>query len=403
MNKSVLVRDLSDADVAWLDENKPAGWSRNDFLKDLIARQRDAGPNTVPADTQGDDQKIRYVDLFAGIGGFRCGMTAAGAKCVFTNEWDKFAQKTYKAWYGSEDFSSGDIREAATQALIPKDFEILCGGFPCQPFSLAGVSKKNSLGRLHGFEDEKQGNLFFAITDIIDTHRPPVVFLENVPHLKSHDKGNTWRVIKQELEDRRYEVFADIVSADRWVPQKRQRFFIVCFDRDVFGPRESIGFSFPDYRPNRMPRLGDILEAKPGREFMLSDALWKYLKDYRKKHEAKGNGFGCSVFGPDDVTRTISARYHKDGSEVLIQQPRWRNPRKLTPTEAIKLMGFDEKYARLFGHEDGFPQIVSPTQTWRQCGNAVVPAVVEAIGTQIVTLLNDKISEGRLRTSQTNQ
>ena len=263
--------------------------------------------------------------------------------------------------------------------------DILCAGFPCQPFSLAGVSKKKSLGRSHGFDDESQGNLFFSIMDIVDKKKPPVLFLENVKNLRSHDKGNTWKVICHEIESRGYVIYDKVIDAQKWVPQHRERVFIVCFDKSVFGKKENIDFKFPEYSSDEKITLEDILlETSPDKKYMLSDKLWKYLQDYAAKHKAKGNGFGYGLFGKNDIARTLSARYHKDGSEILIKQARWQNPRRLTPAEAMKLMGFQYKYAELFGHEDGFPQVVSDTQAYRQFGNAVVPLVVEAIGTQIV-------------------
>jgi DNA (cytosine-5)-methyltransferase 1 len=392
VGRNVLIRDLSEDDIAWLDANTPLGCSRNEFLKELIAKSREPIPQFALFDPHAAVTETiagvspKFIDLFAGIGGFRIGMGAAGGTCVFTNEWDKYAQRTYSSWFGDDHLFAGDIRSQEVLQHIP-DHDILCAGFPCQPFSIAGVSKKNSLGRLHGFEDEKQGNLFFAITSIIDEHRPPVALLENVKNLRSHDKGNTWRVIKSELERRDYVVFDKIIDAKGWVPQHRERIFIVCFDRKIFGNKEDIDFNFPEPPEQRPPVLGDVLEEEPESKYMLSDKLWKYLKDYRAKHEKKGNGFGYGLFDKTQTTRTLSARYYKDGSEILISQPGWRNPRRLTPREAMRLMGFTDSYAARFGFSDGFPIAVSDTQAYKQFGNAVVPLVIEAIGKEVLRVI----------------
>lgn len=389
MSRDLLIRDLPAEDVAWIGAAKPVGVTQNEFLRDLVRRAREDSTQPslfdmpLPPKIVHGHIPFRFIDLFAGIGGFRSALTALGGECVFTSEWDKYAVRTYRSWFGSEDIYTDDIRELDA-AAIP-DHDILCAGFPCQPFSLAGVSKKNSLGRLHGFDDLDQGNLFFSIMRIVDTKRPPVMILENVKNLRSHDRGNTWQVIRQSIEDRGYVLFSDVIDARSWVPQHRERIFIVCFDSRLFGREEQIGFEFPEEPSEPAPKLGSILEAEaPERKYMLSDKLWKYLRDYAEKHRARGNGFGYSCFGPDDVARTLSARYYKDGSEILIRQRGWKNPRRLTPREAMHLMGFDSKYAKIFGHEHGFPQVVSDTQAYRQFGNAVVPHVVEAVGSKVV-------------------
>lgn len=390
MTRDLLIRDLPPEDIAWIGKARPLGMTQNEFLQEIVRTAR-VGPMQPTLFDGAVHPKIihghlpfKFIDLFAGIGGFRSAMTAIGGECIFTSEWDKYAAKTYRAWYGDAHIHTGDIRDINPAREIP-DHDVLCGGFPCQPFSLAGVSKKNSLGRLHGFDDLDQGNLFFAIMNIVDVKRPPVMILENVKNLRSHDGGNTWTVIKECIESRNYVVYDKVIDAQAWVPQHRERIFIVCFDRNVFGSASQIGFEFPDAVESDPPKLGKVLdENAPERKYMLSDKLWGYLQDYRAKHEAKGNGFGYSVFGAGDVARTISARYHKDGSEILIKQKGWKNPRRLTPKEAMRLMGFDEKYSILFGHEHEFPQVVSDTQAYRQFGNAVVPHVVEAVGKKVV-------------------
>jgi DNA (cytosine-5)-methyltransferase 1 len=372
----------------WIAKKKPNSASQNEFLLAALrsAMHQDVGPflfeSVTPAvvQTRHAVGTFRFIDLFAGIGGFRIGMTLNGGQCVFTSEWDRWAQKTYAAWYGDHkiwgDINAPDL-DLATD--IP-DHDVLCGGFPCQPFSIAGVSKKNSLGVAHGFADKKQGNLFFRICDIVDAKRPPVLFLENVKNLRSHDKGNTWAVIRSELERRNYKVFAETIDAQSWVPQHRERIFIVCFDKAEFG--ENPPFEFPK-PPTITPRLGDVLEAKPDAKYTLTDHLWNYLQRYAEKHREKGNGFGFGLVNAESITRTISARYYKDGSEILIEQ-KGRNPRRLMPREAAKLMGYGDDYAAFFGHPGGFPIVVSDTQAYRQFGNSVVPKVVEAIGREIV-------------------
>ena len=326
---------------------------------------------------------FRFIDLFAGIGGLRLGFEAIGGKCVFTSEWDKFAQQTYLRNFpdGDDHVMAGDIAPyGKNPSLIPK-FDVLLAGFPCQPFSLAGVSKKNSLGRKHGFDDVKQGNLFFEIERILRHHRPAAFLLENVKHLQRHDQGRTFEVIRRTLQDELgYKISWRVVSAAPWVPQKRERVFIAGF-------REEVGFSFDDFGKmippeTGWPKLGSVLQThnEVDSKYTLTPKLWQYLQDYRAKHESAGNGFGYSLFGKKDVTRTLSARYHKDGSEILIAQ-RGTRPRRLTPTECARLMGF-EHGTRTWD----IP--VSDTQAYRQFGNAVVVPVVEAVARYMEPALN---------------
>ena len=334
-----------------------------------------------PAATQ--NGRFRFIDLFAGIGGLRRGFESEGGECVFTSEWDTHAVRTYNANFRDGAPIWGDITQMVP-AEIP-DHDILLGGFPCQPFSLAGVSKKNSLGRAHGFLDKAQGTLFFNVLSILKAKQPAGFLLENVKNLKSHDGGRTYMVIRGALEELGYQVVDRIIDSRPWVPQRRERIFLVGFKRHV-------KFSFDDLTvPRQGPTLGTILHAagEPpeghftkhvrGRtvvddRYTLSDHLWKYLQDYAAKHRAAGNGFGCSVFGKDDVARTLSARYHKDGSEILIAQ-RGKNPRRLTPRECARLMGFDRPY-RL---PHLIPETMSDTQAYRQFGNSVVVPIVEEI------------------------
>jgi DNA (cytosine-5)-methyltransferase 1 len=323
--------------------------------------------------------RFRFIDLFAGIGGFRIALSAIGGRCVFTSEWDKHSQATYRAWFGHQ--PNGDIN-AIEPADIP-DHDILAAGFPCQPFSLAGVSKKVSLGQAHGFKCQRQGNLFFRICDIAAVKRPGILLLENVKNLRSHDEGRTWAVITSELDSLGYEVHSQIIDARGWVPQHRERIFLVCFDRKRYGT--SVNFQFPT-SPKKGPVLESILEQDVDAKYVLSQHLWNYLQAYAEKHRKAGNGFGFGLVGPRDVARTLSARYHKDGSEILVKRGSGR-PRRLTPRECARLMGYSEKVARRFGFRNGFPTVVSDTQAYRQFGNSVVPAVVEAIAKQIAPII----------------
>lgn len=314
--------------------------------------------------------RFTFIDLFAGIGGFRLAFQKHQGKCVFSSEWDKHSQKTYEANFGEVPF--GDIT-AIDERIIP-DHDILLGGFPCQPFSLAGVSKKNSLGRSHGFLDDTQGTLFFDIARILEAKRPKAFLLENVKNLRSHDKGRTFKVITETLEKLGYWTFNQIIDARDYVPQHRERIFIVGYDKNRFPEKPE--FQFPE-KPELNLAFGDILENNPNEKYTLSDKLWNYLQNYAKKHKAKGNGFGYGLTNLDGVSRTMSARYHKDGSEILIPQGKSKNPRRLTPNEAKKLMGFPESYKiQNIG--------VSDTQLYRQFGNSVAVPVVTAVGKELI-------------------
>ena len=270
---------------------------------------------------------VRFIDLFCGIGGFRIAFERAGGRCVFSSDYDKFSQQTYEANFGER--PHGDIHSVAVADIPAHD--ILCGGFPCQPFSIAGVSKKLSLGRKHGFEDVKQGNLFFSIADILDFHRPAAFVLENVKNLKGHDGGKTFDIIHRTLtEALGYTVYHKIIDAQSVVPQHRERIFIVGF-------REWRYFEFPQF-PADGPKLGSILEPKPDPKYTLSDHLWNYLQNYAAKHRAAGNGFGFGLVTEHDIARTLSGRYHKDGSEILIAQNGGRIPRRLLFAENGRAM-----------------------------------------------------------------
>jgi DNA (cytosine-5)-methyltransferase 1 len=317
---------------------------------------------------------FNFIDLFAGIGGFRLAFQEQKGKCVFTSEWDRNAQKTYEANFGEIPF--GDITKIDERSI--PDHDILLGGFPCQPFSIAGVSKKNSLGRSHGFLDLTQGTLFFDIARIIKEKRPKAFLLENVKNLKSHDKGRTFVIIENTLKDLGYQVFIQIIDAKNYVPQHRERIYIVGFSRDYF--KEDLDFKFPE-PPKEEQAFIKILDPDPADKYTLTPNLWKYLQDYAAKHKAAGNGFGFGMTPLDGVSRTLSARYYKDGSEILISQGKDRIPRRLTPEECRSLMGFPKDFViRNIG--------VSDMQLYRQFGNSVVVPVLRALAAEIKKVLS---------------
>lgn len=328
-------------------------------------------------------EEFSFVDLFAGIGGMRKGFESIGGKCIYTNEWDKSCRKTYAANFELDHEITGDISKIDEKDIPEHD--VLLAGFPCQPFSIAGVSKKHSLGKPHGFKDKTQGTLFFDLARIVRYHEPSAILLENVKNLTSHDGGKTWQVIKDTLRELGYYFDERIIDAKAFVPQHRERIFIAGFRKDM-------GFDFSELKlPEKhlWPKLKTILHPEDGSEedeppytsgelakvndkYTLSDKLWTYLQGYAEKHRKKGNGFGFGLFGPDDIARTLSARYYKDGSEILIKQT-GKNPRRLTPRECSRLMGFDKP-----GQSD-FVIPVSDTQAYKQFGNAVAVPVVESV------------------------
>lgn len=355
--------------------------------------------------TSGD---FTFIDLFAGIGGTRMGFERNGGHCTFTSEWDESAQRTYRANYPSENHTMiGDIRQVTAEGrwdLLPAH-DVLVAGFPCQPFSIAGVSKKNSLGRAHGFACEAQGTLFFDIARIIQERQPHAFLLENVKNLMSHDKGNTFRVIKDVLEnDLGYKIFPRVVDAKGFVPQHRERIYIVGF-------REQVNFTWDDFNaPDPSAKtMKDILhghvsgeepeepytEAKKPKvnsKYTLSDKLWNYLQGYAKKHQEKGNGFGFGLVGPSSTTRTLSARYYKDGSEILVDQGKNKNPRRLTPRECARLMGFDTAGRK-------FRIVAADTPAYKQFGNSVVVPVIA----EIARIMKPHVMELKLRAEQKNK
>jgi DNA (cytosine-5)-methyltransferase 1 len=320
-----------------------------------------------------------FIDLFAGIGGMRMGFEAAGGRCVFTSEWNPFARRTYAANFGDAGAIAGDIREQ-DEDEVP-DHDVLVAGFPCQPFSIAGVSKKNALGRPHGFACETQGTLFFDVARIIAAKRPLAFLLENVKNLVNHDRGRTFRVIRQTLEEELgYSISWRVIDAAHFVPQHRERILILGF-------REDCKFDLADVKlPEAAPKLRAVLHPEDSNEppenpytlaprgqvnpkYTLSNKLWAYLQAYAEKHRAAGNGFGFGMVDGDSIARTLSARYYKDGSEILVSRGRSENPRRLTPRECARLMGFP----------DSFRIPVSDTQAYKQFGNSVAVPVIATV------------------------
>lgn len=316
-------------------------------------------------------KNFTFIDLFAGIGGMRLAFEGAGGRCVYSSEWNKYSQQTYQANF--HDMPDGDITKVDA-ASIP-DHDILVAGFPCQPFSIAGVSKKQSLGRATGFEDKTQGTLFFDVCRILKEKRPKAFMLENVKNLCSHDHGRTFTVIRESLDELDYEVFYKVLDGQAFVPQHRERILIVGFDRKRYNT-ENIAFEFNIVPKQPKPVMSDILEPEPDSRYTLTDKLWNYLQHYADKHHAAGNGFGYGIAPIDGVSRTLSARYYKDGSEILIAQD-GKNPRRLTPRECARLQGFPESFV--------IP--VSDTQAYKQFGNSVVVPLMTAVAKLIVAEL----------------
>ncbi len=370
----------------WKRDDEPAREAVLKVLRMTVDAKRP--PEGSPA--------FSFIDLFAGIGGLRKAMESIGGRCVFTSEWDRFAQQTYDANYKDNRPIEGDIREVDADSI--PEHQVLVAGFPCQPFSIAGVSKKNALGRAHGFADETQGTLFFDVLRILQHHRPAAFLLENVKNLRSHDKGRTFEVVMRKLRDELGYFVPEprVIDAAHFVPQHRERIVIVGFRKDV--PFSFDDISLPPYGNKRMR---DILHPEDGTEdpeghftlgndatvndkYTLTDKLWAYLQNYAAKHKAKGNGFGFGLVDGDSIARTLSARYYKDGSEILVSRGEGMNPRRLTPRECARLMGYPEDF-----------QIpVSDTQAYKQFGNSVaVPVFAEvarAMGPHIRHLIEEE-------------
>lgn len=394
------------AEVAGFKVRTIRRWERG------VTRPRQSAINKMLAHSKAAGAPpFTFIDLFAGIGGMRRGFEAIGGKCVYTSEYNKYAVETYKANYACDHEVADDITKIHASAIPAHD--VLLAGFPCQPFSIAGVSKKNALNMPHGFRCESQGTLFFDLARIIEHHKPYAFLLENVKNLVNHDKGQTFKIIFKTLsEDLNYNLTlkrgVKVIDARAWVPQHRERIFIVGFrDRNDFTFEN---MPLPD--PCEGPKLSAILHPEDGTEtaeghytcgknaqvsdkYTLSDKLWTYLQAYAEKHRKRGNGFGFGLVGPDDVARTLSARYYKDGSEILIRQD-GKNPRRLTPRECARLMGFDAP------GQSSFKIPVSDVQAYRQFGNAVAVPVVEAIAQHMKPYLGYGLESG-YQTGQTDK
>ena len=348
-----------------------AGQTVQDCVAGTIMQFLNRQKQTIP-----EKADFTFIDLFAGIGGMRLAYESVGGHCVYSSEWEKYCQQTYFVNFGEQ--PDGDITKVDAGSI--PDHDILVAGFPCQPFSIAGVSKKNSLGRATGFEDKTQGTLFFDVCRILKTKRPKAFMLENVKNLCSHDHGRTFKVILESLEELDYEVFYKILDGQNFVPQHRERIVIVGFDRKRFGNAISFNFNIAPINPK--PVMEDILEKDVAARYTLSDKLWQYLQKYAKKHKAAGNGFGYGIAPRDGISRTLSARYYKDGSEILIEQV-GQNPRRLTPRECARIQGFP----------DTFKIAVSDTQAYRQFGNSVVVPLMSAVAELVVNKLNDLVED----------
>lgn len=368
MAKQVHIRVEDEVYEALAGYSTDKGQSMQDCISSAI-KQMLVKVKEVPAHTK---EQYTFIDLFAGIGGMHIAYEFAGARCVYANEWNKYSQQTYYANFGIQ--PDDDITKVVAEDI--PDHDILVAGFPCQPFSIAGVSKKQSLGRATGFEDKTQGTLFFDVCRILKAKRPKAFMLENVKNLCSHDRGRTFKVIQESLAELNYKVFYQILDGKAYVPQHRERIVIVGFDMERYG--EDINFEFVLEQDNKQPVMKDILETDVSDKYTLSDKLWSYLQNYAAKHKAAGNGFGYGIAPLDGVSRTLSARYYKDGSEILIAQD-GRNPRRLTPRECARLQGFP----------DSFKIPVSDTQAYKQFGNSVVVPLMAEVAKLVVGKLEE--------------
>ena len=368
MAKQVHIRVEDEVYEALTGYSADKGQSMQDCISSAI-KQMLVKVKEVPDHAK---EQYTFIDLFAGIGGMHIAYASAGARCVYSNEWNKYSQQTYYANFGIQ--PDDDITKVVAEDI--PDHDILVAGFPCQPFSIAGVSKKQSLGRATGFEDKTQGTLFFDVCRILKAKRPKAFMLENVKNLCSHDRGRTFKVIQESLAELNYKVFFQILDGKAYVPQHRERIVIVGFDMERYG--EDINFEFALEPDVRQPVMRDILETDVSDKYTLSDKLWTYLQNYAAKHKAAGNGFGYGIAPLDGISRTISARYYKDGSEILIAQE-GKNPRRLTPRECARLQGFP----------DSFKIPVSDTQAYKQFGNSVVVPLMAEVAKLVVGKLEE--------------
>ena len=368
MAKQVHIRVEDEVYEALTGYSADKGQSMQDCISSAI-KQMLVKVKDVPTHPK---EQYTFIDLFAGIGGMHIAYASAGARCVYSNEWNKYSQQTYYANFGIQ--PDDDITKVVAEDI--PDHDILVAGFPCQPFSIAGVSKKQSLGRATGFEDKTQGTLFFDVCRILKAKRPKAFMLENVKNLCSHDRGRTFKVIQESLAELNYKVFFQILDGKAYVPQHRERIVIVGFDMERYG--EDINFEFSLEPKDQQPVMRDILETDVNDKYTLSDKLWIYLQNYAAKHKAAGNGFGYGIAPLDGISRTISARYYKDGSEILIAQE-GKNPRRLTPRECARLQGFP----------DSFKIPVSDTQAYKQFGNSVVVPLMAEVAKLVVAKLEE--------------
>lgn len=368
MAKQVHIRVEDEVYEALTGYSADKGQSMQDCISSAI-KQMLVKVKEVPTHAK---EQYTFIDLFAGIGGMHIAYASAGARCVYSNEWNKYSQQTYYANFGIQ--PDDDITKVVAEDI--PDHDILVAGFPCQPFSIAGVSKKQSLGRATGFEDKTQGTLFFDVCRILKAKRPKAFMLENVKNLCSHDRGRTFKVIQESLAELNYKVFFQILDGKAYVPQHRERIVIVGFDMERYG--EEINFEFALEPGKKQPVMRDILETDVSDKYTLSDKLWIYLQNYAAKHKAAGNGFGYGIAPLDGISRTISARYYKDGSEILIAQE-GKNPRRLTPRECARLQGFP----------DSFKIPVSDTQAYKQFGNSVVVPLMAEVAKLVVGKLEE--------------
>lgn len=367
MSKQVHLRIDDCVYDALTDYTSKTGRSVQDSVSNAIIQMLDKQNKTTQK--KGD---FTFIDLFAGIGGMRLAFQANGGCCIYSNEWNKYCQQTYFANFGEQ--PDGDITKVNADDI--PDHDILVAGFPCQPFSIAGVSKKNSLGRATGFEDKTQGTLFFDVCRILKAKRPKAFMLENVKNLCSHNRGRTFKIILEALGELDYEVFYQVIDGQNFVPQHRERIIIVGFDKKRY--TNGIDFKFEIIPVSPKPAMKDILDKTVDSKYTLTDHLWTYLQNYAAKHKAAGNGFGYGIAPLNGVSRTLSARYYKDGSEILIQQ-NGKNPRRLTPRECARLQGFP----------DTFKIVVSDTQAYKQFGNSVVVPLI----TDVARLIKNKLIE----------
>mgnify|MGYP000375077951 CR=1 FL=1 len=381
MAKQVHIRVEDEVYEALTGYSADKGQSMQDCISSAI-KQMLVKVKEVPDHAK---EQYTFIDLFAGIGGMHIAYASAGARCVYSNEWNKYSQQTYYANFGIQ--PDDDITKVVAEDI--PDHDILVAGFPCQPFSIAGVSKKQSLGRATGFEDKTQGTLFFDVCRILKAKRPKAFMLENVKNLCSHDRGRTFKVIQESLAELNYKVFFQILDGKAYVPQHRERIVIVGFDMERYG--EDINFEFALDPGEKQPVMRDILETDVSDKYTLSDKLWIYLQNYAAKHKAAGNGFGYGIAPLDGISRTISARYYKDGSEILIEQ-RGKNPRRLTPRECARLQGFP----------DSFKIPVSDTQAYRQFGNSVVVPLMSDVAKLIVAKLEQLDTDPQIEIAFSN-